>query len=60
MDDDVRPQPTEIVEQVEGEAVVVVDEHYHVESGLSLRCLAVAMARRRAIFPTGAYKEQGF
>ena len=29
MHDDVRPQPAEIVEEVEGEAVVVVDQDDH-------------------------------
>ena len=29
MHDDVRPQPAEIVEQVEGEAVVIVDQDDH-------------------------------
>ena len=30
MDDDVRPQPAQIMDQVEGEAVVVVDQDDHV------------------------------
>src|SRR5450631_651820 len=30
MDDDVRPQPAQVMEQVEGEAVVVVDQNDHV------------------------------
>jgi hypothetical protein len=29
MHDDVRPQPAKVVEQVEGEAVIVVDQNDH-------------------------------
>src|SRR5450830_1042023 len=29
MHDDVRPQPAQVMDQVEGEAVVVVDQYYH-------------------------------